>query len=126
MLNAEDGILLNNGMQTIINAFNRQGEKFQNIINDYEQRIQNLSLENESLKNENNLLKKEINILNMKLNSISNTISKDNNNYINISNPILSYKDLNISNVSNISNSKIPNSKSLKKIYIKNLISSHF
>ena len=116
MLNAEDGILLNNGMQTIINAFNRQGEKFQNIINDYEQRIQNLSLENESLKNENNLLKKEINILNMKLNSISNTISKDNNNYINISNPILSYKDLNISNVSNISNSKIPNSKSLKKI----------
>jgi hypothetical protein len=115
MLNAEDGILLNNGMQTIINAFNRQGEKFQNIINDYEQRIQNLSLENESLKNENNLLKKEIKILTMKLNSISNTISKDNNN-LNLSNPILSYKDLSLSNVSNISNHKIPYSKSVKKI----------
>jgi hypothetical protein len=115
MLNAEDGILLNNGMQTIINAFNRQGEKFQNIINDYEQRIQNLNLENESLKNENNLLKKEIKILTMKLNSISNTISKDNNN-LNLSNPILSYKDLSLSNVSNISNHKIPYSKSVKKI----------
>ena len=120
MLNAEDGILLNKGMQTIINAFNSQGEKFQTIINDYEQRFQNLSLENESLKNENKLLKKEINILTMKLNSISNTISKD-NNYINLSNPSLSYKDLSISNVSNISNQKISNqiipySKSVKKI----------
>ena len=91
MFNSEDGILLNNGMQTIINAFNHQGEKFQNIINDYEHRLQNLSLENESLKNENNILKKEISKLTLKLNSISKTISKENN----IVNPILSYQDIN-------------------------------
>ncbi len=56
MLNEQDGLLLNNGIQIIINAFNNQGERYQNIINEYEQTIQNLRLENESLKKENELL----------------------------------------------------------------------
>ena len=125
MFNSEDGILLNNGMQTIINAFNHQGEKFQNIINDYEHRLQNLSLENESLKNENNILKKEISKLTLKLNSISKTISKENN----IVNPILSYQDINnnvsISNMSKLSIPKIPYSKSAKKLTRNTLYTNH-
>jgi hypothetical protein len=121
MLNEQDGLLLNNGIQIIINAFNNQGERYQNIINEYERTIQNLRLENESLKKENELLKKEINNLTTKLNSISNTISKENNTISINDIPKLDFKDFknnNINNISNLNNSnisKIQNSKRITK-----------
>ena len=94
MIVEEEEILLNNGIQTIIKAFNDKVKKHQNIINSYEQKIQNLLLENESLKNENSLLKKEINNISIKFNSISNTISKENNIINTNYNPLLT-NDLN-------------------------------
>lgn len=120
MLNEQDGILLNNGIQIIINAFNNQSEKCQNIINEYELRIQNLVLENESLKEENILLKKEINNLSTKVNSISNTISKEKNLISINDNPKLTFNDFQNNNISisslNSSNfSKIPKSKRINK-----------
>ena len=118
MLNEQDGLLLNNGIQIIINAFNNQGEKYQNIINEYELRIQNLILENESLKQENNLLKKEINNLTIKLNSISNTISKENDIISINENPKLTFNDLknNTINISSLNNSNISKIQKSTKI----------
>ena len=118
MLNEQDGLLLNNGIQIIINAFNNQGEKYQNIINEYELRIQNLILENESLKEENNLLKKEINNLTIKLNSISKTISKENDIISINENQKLTFNDLknNTINISSLNNSNISKIQKSTKI----------
>lgn len=71
--NEEEETLLNNGLQTIIDAFKIQNDKYTTIIASQNQKIQALQSQNESLKSDNMKYISQIEELKQKLNSISST-----------------------------------------------------
>ena len=73
-----DEIILNNGIQTIIDAFKLQSNKYLAIISSLNQKIQNLQTQNSLLRNENTQYRSELSELRTKIVTISTAANEQN------------------------------------------------
>ena len=71
-------IILNNGIQTIIDAFELQSNKYLSIISSLNQKIQNLQTQNSLLRNENTQYRSELSELRTKIVTISTAANEQN------------------------------------------------
>ena len=74
----DDETILNNGIQTIIDAFKIQSNKYLTIISSLNQKIQTLQAQNDLLRNENTQYLSELSELRTKLVTISTTANDQN------------------------------------------------
>lgn len=77
-LSNDDETILNNGIQTIIDAFTIQSNKYLTIISSLNQKIQTLQSQNDTLRNENTQYLSELSELRTKLVTISTAANEQN------------------------------------------------